>query len=116
MTQKLYIVFENRNQNSNTIEPEVFFLQLGTLLVKIESHIPELTAYINTFFGFCINQNTTDYDRSIIIRWLEKDINYKALSPNSKAVLLPAEGLTFEDRIRKMGHLFVKQIHYISLT
>jgi hypothetical protein len=92
--------------------PFVFYLVLGALQIRIKNYVPALTPYIRKYFAFCLKESAETFDTTVIIdtderkKIHEEDVVYWSFN----------QDVPLEYNIRKMGHLFVKQIYAVTQT
>jgi hypothetical protein len=124
---KYFLIVENRAGEPNMKEACVCYLSLGELTIKIENYIQAFSSQITTQFGFCLTDETDSYDKVFRIIFGEKpgqDKFSKEMihesqqlvdNPSAKTHYLYCETFSI-DVVRKMGHLFVKQINDMVCT
>ncbi|MDR1742526.1 MAG: hypothetical protein LBR48_01740 [Dysgonamonadaceae bacterium] len=98
----------------NSKDANVYFAKFGATNVRFENHIPELDIYIKTYFAFCLKNTSSADEKNGFVYWKDDVLPDKA--KDAEIFYIPGDGLSLEDRIRRMGHLFVKQINKLSRT
>jgi hypothetical protein len=142
---KYYAIFEKRAKKNKHIA-YIKYLTLGNITVKIENYVPELIEPIETQLAYCISDKADAYDKvfyiwkddvksyvadfaqnaailSLFLKNSEKpsiEINLKentiwAFNPKTQTHYLNFKDYSL-DMIRKMGHLFVRNLYEFSKT
>jgi hypothetical protein len=139
---KYYMLFEKRGGKSRF--KQVKYLTLGNITIKIENRVEELAFPLETQWAYCLNDKAVSYDctffiwkddiKSLVADFAQKayclsfypknaekpaieifmqENRLKAYNPETKTYYFSKDDFS-TDVIRKMGHLFVKQLSDIA--
>jgi hypothetical protein len=143
---KYYALLDKRIENSDRNTVYIKYLTLGNITVKIENHVPELIFPIEKQLPYCLSDQSDHYDKifyiwkediRLIVADFAQDADAVFLSSKNtqkpfleiflKSNMLIARNQDTQthylcandfslDTIRKMGHLFVRQINELAKT
>jgi hypothetical protein len=139
-----YTLFEKRGEKSRF--KQIKYLTLGNSTIKIENCVEELALSVETQWAYCLNDEAVSYDctffiwkddvKSFVVDFvpnMDRLVFYpknaekpeieiflhenrlKAYNPETKTYYFSKDDFS-EERIRQMGHLFVRQIYQMVRT